>query len=283
MSKILLTGSTGFIGSNLLKELSKTNKVYITLRYPYKKLSLNTKNIYKIKYKNYNNLNNKLKHLRVDTAIHCATHYVKDHNSKDINKFTDSNILFGNIILENLEKMKVKKFINFSTVWEDNYRVNGFVNLYSFYKKSFSLIIKYYSKKFSKIKFYNLLITDTFGLGDKRPKIINTLKKNFKKNKTTKIISKNLYLNILNVDDISNAVKIILNKKISPGKYIIKNIKEFKISELVNIFNKNSKTKLKIKWSSRKLIKSKIINHKKLSGWKPKKSNINSIINVIKN
>ena len=127
------------------------------------------------------------------------------------------------------------------------------------------------------------MITDTFGLGDKRPKIINTLKKNFKKNKITKIISKNLYLNILNVDDISNAVKIILNRKISPGKYIIKNIKEFKISELVNIFNKNSKIKLKIKWSSRKLIKSKIINHKKLSGWKPKKSNINSIINVIKN
>ncbi len=283
MSKILLTGSTGFIGSCLLKELSKKNKVYITLRYPYKRFSFNTKNIYKIKFKNYDNLNTKLKKLRIDTIIHCATHYVKDHASKDIKKFADSNILFGNIILENLEKMKVKKFINFSTVWEDNYKVNGFLNLYSFYKKSFSLIVKYYSKKFSKIKFYNLLIPDTFGFDDKRPKLINILKKNFKKNKTTKIISKNLYLNVLNVDDIINAIKIILNSKIRPGKYTIKNLKEFRISEIVNILNKNSKKKLRVKWSSEKLLKSKIFNYKKLSGWKPKKSNINSIISVIKN
>ena len=33
----------------------------------------------------------------------------------------------------------------------------------------------------------------------------------------------------------------------------------------------------------KKLIKSKIINYKKLTGWKPKKSNIDNIISIIKN
>ena len=33
-------------------------------------------------------------------------------------------------ILENIYKMKVKKFINFSTVWEDSDKTNSFINLY---------------------------------------------------------------------------------------------------------------------------------------------------------
>ena len=283
MSNILLTGSTGFIGSNLLQELSKENTIYILLRYPFKKLNLVKKNIIKIKYKNYNNLDFKLKKLRIDTVIHCATHYVKEHKRNDIKKFAESNILFGNIILENLEKMKVKKFINFSTVWADNYKIDGYVNLYSLYKKSFSLITQYYIKKFTQIKFYDLLISDTFGFGDKRPKIINILKKNYKKNKITKILSENLYLNLLNIEDISRAINIILNKKITPNKYVIKNSKEIKVSDIIALFNKKNKKKLRVKWSSKKLIKSKIINYKKLTGWKPKKSNIDNIISIIKN
>ena len=56
MNKILLTGSTGFIGSQFLKNLSKNNKVYITLRKKNKKISKN-KNIIKVYFNNFNNLN----------------------------------------------------------------------------------------------------------------------------------------------------------------------------------------------------------------------------------
>ena len=101
MKKILLTGSSGFIGSELLQNLSIYNKVYITLRKKYKINSKN-KNIIKIYFKNYRNLSQKLEKLKVDTVIHCATHYVKSHNFEDIKKLSESNIIFGNIILENL-------------------------------------------------------------------------------------------------------------------------------------------------------------------------------------
>ena len=134
MNKILLTGSTGFIGSELLKDLSQDNKVYVILR---KKLKNNQrhKNVIQIFYNSYKNLNNKIKKLKIDTVIHCATHYVKSHNIQDLEKLSNSNILFGNIILENLKLMGVKKFINFSTVWE-NYdgKKGNFYNLYSTYK-----------------------------------------------------------------------------------------------------------------------------------------------------
>ena len=73
MNKILLTGSSGFIGFELLKDLSKNNKVYITLRKKNENQFKN-KNIVEIYFNNYETLNKKLRKIRIDTVIHCATH-----------------------------------------------------------------------------------------------------------------------------------------------------------------------------------------------------------------
>lgn len=281
MYKILLTGSSGFIGSELLNELSKKYKIYVTIRKKRKNLNQN-QNINEIFFKNYEQLNLKLKNVRVDVVIHCATHYVKYHNEKDIKKLAESNILFGNLILENLKKMKVKKFINFTTVWENyNGKKDNFYNLYSVYKKNFSNIMKYYKKIHHGIKFYNLIISDTFGDNDKRKKLINTLKTNYKKNKLTSIVSKRLSMNLLNVKDISNAIKIILKKKINSNDYVLKNNQDFSILEIVDRINKISVKKIKIKWQSSKLLKEKIYKYKKIKNWKPNKSKIHDIVDLI--
>ena len=281
MYKILLTGSSGFIGSELLDELSKKHKIYVTIRKKRKNLNQN-QNINEIFFKNYEQLNLKLKNVRVDVVIHCATHYVKYHNEKDIKKLAESNILFGNLILENLKKMKVKKFINFTTVWENyNGKKDNFYNLYSVYKKNFSNIMKYYKKIHHGIKFYNLIISDTFGDNDKRKKLINTLKTNYKKNKLTSIVSKRLSMNLLNVKDIINAIKIILKKKINSNDYVLKNNQDFSILEIVDRINKISVKKIKIKWQSSKLLKEKIYKYKKIKNWKPNKSKIHDIVDLI--
>jgi nucleoside-diphosphate-sugar epimerase len=281
VKKILLTGSNGFIGSNLLQYLSKNNKVYTIIR----KKSKNTyknKNINQIYFNHYENLNKKLKLINVDVVIHCATHYIKNHDQADIKKLAESNILLGNILLENLTRMRVKKFINFSTVWE-NYdgKKDNFYNLYSVYKKNFRNIIDYY-KKILTVKFYNLIISDTFGNNDLREKIINTLRKNYKKGKITKIISKKLFINFLNVEDIVNAVDLLLKKDLKPDDYILKNNKNTNIYKMIKQMNNSSKKKIRIKWVSNKKIEEKIYNYKKLKGWKPSKSKVQDIIDLIK-
>ena len=284
MPNILLTGATGFIGSNILKEIRLNNKVFIIQRFESKKKIKKTKNIKIITFKNYNILSNKLKKIKVDAIIHCATHYKKEHIQKDILKFIQSNILLGNIILENLKKLNAKQFINFSTTWEDfDNKENNPRNLYAAYKKSFNCLIQYYKKKIPNINFIDLMMVDTFGENDKRQKLINTLRKNYHKKKTSKIISKRLYLNLINVEDIVNAVKIILKKNIKSGKYILKNSNYFNIYELIKCINKNNNNKIKIKWLSNTLIKDKIFNYKKLKSWNPKKSNIEDIRDLILN
>lgn len=284
MSNILLTGATGFIGSNILKEIRLDNKVFIIQRALSKQKIKKTKNIKIITFQDYNTLSKKLKKIKVDTVIHCATHYKKKHYQKDINKFILSNILLGNIILENIKELNAKKFINFSTTWEDTDNIeNNPKNLYAAYKKGFSCIIQYYKKYFPNIKYIDLMIVDTFGENDKRKKLINTIKTNHNQKKVTKIISKKLYLNLINVEDIVNAVQIILRNNIETGKYILKNSICFNIFELIKYINKNNNNKVKIKWLSNTLIKDKIFKYKKLKSWNPKKSNIQDIKDLILN
>jgi len=281
VKKILLTGSTGFIGSQLLKELSKNYIIYITLRTKTKKI-LRNKNVVKIFFNNYETLNRKLKKLKINAVIHCATHYVKYHNFEDLKKLSNSNILFGNVILENLEVMGVKKFINFSTVWENyNGKKDNHFNLYSVYKANFARIVNFYKKKLINISFINLAISDTFGKNDKRIKIINLLKNNYKKNIQTKIISKRLYLNLLNVADINNAVILILKHKYKSGSYLLANKTDFKIMHIIKQINNISKKKIKVKWLSDKIIKEKIYKYNILKKWKPLNSKIQDIINII--
>ena len=281
MKKILLTGATGFIGSELLKNLSNYNKVYITLRKRHK-INPKNKNIIKIHFNSYKDLSHKFRKIKIDTVIHCATHYVKSHKFEDIKKLSESNILFGNIILENLKIMRVKKFVNFSTVWENfDGKKDNFYNLYSAYKASFIKIMSFYKKKNLNIKFLNLVISDTFGLRDKRKKIVNLLKTNYKRNLVTKIVSKNLYINLLNVKDIVNAIELILKKNYKSDNYILKNKNNFKIYDIVKEIEKYSQKKLRVKWLSNKIIKEKTYQFETLKGWKPKNSNIKDIVRVI--
>ena len=281
MKKILLTGATGFIGSELLKNLSNYNKVYITLRKSHK-INSNNKNIIKIHFNSYKDLSHKFRKIKIDTVIHCATHYVKNHKFEDIKKLSESNILFGNIILENLKIMRVKKFVNFSTVWENfDGKKDNFYNLYSAYKASFIKIVSFYKKKNLNIKFLNLVISDTFGLRDKRKKIVNLLKTNYKRNLVTKIVSKNLHINLLNVKDIVNAIELILKKNYKSDNYILKNKNNFKIYDIVKEIEKYSQKKLRVKWLSNKIIKEKTYQFETLKGWKPKNSNIKDIVRVI--
>ena len=94
-------------------------------------------------------------------------------------------------------------------------------------------------------------------------------------------MSKNLYINLLNVKDIVSAVKLILKKNYKSDTYILKNQNNFKIYDIIKKIEKYSQKKIKVKWLSNKIIKEKIYNFKTLKGWKPKNSNIKDIIRII--
>ena len=280
MKNILLTGSTGFIGSNIINELSKQYKIYCIVRN--RNIRPKRDNVIDIYFNNYIKLNQKISKINFFAVIHCATHYKKLHSKKDVDKMIDSNIKLGNLILENKKILNCKKFINLTTVWENyNGIKNNPSNLYSAYKLAFSNIIKFYIKELNNLKFYNLYLSETFGVGDKRKKLFNTLKENYKKRKISRLVSKNIEVNLLNVKDITLALKIILVKNIKPGNYSLINNKNFNIYKLITKFNYTYKKKILFKYYSNKIIKEKIFKFKKIPSWRAKNSSLNDVLAYI--
>ena len=252
---ILITGASGFVGSHVLDDCLKNNfNVHAIFRHSKKNVSFAKKykkQIFPIFYNNIYEIKNKLTNCKIDYVIHCATHYIKKHDHNDIENIIKSNVLFSTILLDAVVNIKIKKFINLGTVWQHfNDTKNLAFNLYAATKQSFECIFNYYKNQYTKIKFYNILLTDTFGTNDKRKKLIPILLKNYNKKNQDKInIPKNLSMNLVNINEVTKCLNILLKNNSESNNYVIKSKQDVKIFDLINFLNDNLKKKIKINWS----------------------------------
>ena len=287
---LLLTGTTGFIGykfllfalSNnflvidILRSKNKDNKKIKKLRNIY---SSNYRNIF---FDNKKSLSKKLKNINVDYFINFATLYSNNHTHDQITNFIESNISFPTMIYDIIH-LKTKKMINFGSMMQHSKNTNLVSkNLYAATKNAFEMISNYYSTINGKTKFYNIKFYESFGNNDTRKKIIPTIINNYKKNITTKIISKKLSLNIIHTDDIINSIMVLINHNIKSGNYCIKNIHNIKIYSLINNLNKSLRKKIKVKYGNKTIDSINRTSLKTLPKWKPNKNIKKKIIDTFK-
>jgi nucleoside-diphosphate-sugar epimerase len=251
---ILITGASGFVGSHVLDDCLKNNfNVHAIFRHSKKNVSFTKKykkQIFPIFYNNIYEIKNKLTNCKIDYVIHCATHYIKKHDHNDIENIIKSNVLFSTILLDAVVNIKIKKFINLGSVWQHfNDTKNLAFNLYAATKQSFECIFNYYKNQYTKIKFYNILLTDTFGANDKRKKLVPALLKNFNNKNQNKInIPKNLSMNLVNINGVTKCLNILLKNNSEPNNYVIKSKRDVKIFDLINFLNDNLEKKIKVNW-----------------------------------
>jgi CDP-3, 6-dideoxy-D-glycero-L-glycero-4-hexulose-4-reductase len=259
--KILITGSTGFIGSNIINYLlTKNFYIYDLLRLKNrKKIKINklkkNKKYIPIFYSKFSELEHKLRTLKIDIIINCATYYSTKNDVKTIENLVKTNIIFCSIVLEILNK-HIKKFINFGSMME--YSKNNIFfprNFYAITKFFFQTIEKFYKQKNNKIKFYDLKLYETYGDNDKRKKLIPEIIKNYKRNKTTKIISRELNMNFVHIKSLIKIINMIIFKKIKENEYVIKNKKISKIKKIIDSVNKKLNKKIKVKYLSSKKVR----------------------------
>lgn len=273
--KILLTGTTGFIGKLFLKKLlSKNIEVLDIVR----KKNINNKDLLALKkkypkkyntifYSKYSDLK-KLERYKFDCFINFATLYKNKHEHREILEFVNSNILFPSILLD-LIHIKTKKIINFGTMMQhssnDDYSPKNF---YASTKSAFEMILKYYEKQIKDLKIYNLKFYESFHETDNRKKLIPTLIRNYKNQKSTDILSKKLYLNIIHTDDLFRAIFILLEKNLKSRDFQLLNKRNINIYNLINKFNFNNNNKIKINFlSSKNIMKPRTKTLKSIPGW----------------
>lgn len=200
---ILLTGSTGFLGSYLLKSFVKSGYEVIALK-------RSTSNTYRIndylkKVTLYNidkvNLEDIFKKHKINIVINTVTNYGRIDNK--ISSILDTNLIFGLKLLEESVNSNAKAFINTDTLLERN------INAYALSKAQLVDWMKFLSNKNTKM--VNIKIEHMYGALDDENKfiywLINKLKQNVEKIDLTSGVQKRDFIYI---DDIVSAYEIII-------------------------------------------------------------------------
>lgn len=209
-TNVLITGATGYIGSNLVKKLVNDGGVHITAIYNNTVPNEKNRDITWVKYTgDYESLN--VIEGEIDVIFHLATFFTPKHSTDAIGNMITSNILLGAHLLEFAKQNKINKFINTSTYAQsiDDSKYNP-QNFYTSTKQAFEDILKYYTES-GVIKNITLSLYDTYGPNDNRPKFINLVIDALDKDVPFNMSPGNQEIRYVYIDDVVNAYCIALD------------------------------------------------------------------------
>lgn len=259
LQNYIVTGATGFLGSNLVKRLLKDNcQVNVIVR-DKSRLGLighiaDQLNIFEYRGE-IDQLVKWCKELEeVEATFHLAACTFSKYEAQDVSELINSNITFGTQLLEALTICKCKKFINTSTYWQHyNEEQYNPVDLYAATKEAFEKIIDYYVQD-RNIAAITLEIFDNYGINDNRKKIMNLLKNAYISKQKLDMTQGEQLIDLLYVDDVIGGYIVAANTQIdnkSHDKYMVKSNYAVTLRELVSVFEEVIGESLNISFGKR--------------------------------
>ena len=265
---ILITGSTGFIGSNLLRYFVK-NKIHTNIIIRKNSKLWRIKDIIKSKHisVHYSDLNNTKKissiidRIKPKSIFHLATYGAYSFQSNE--DLIKKNILDCSInLLKSCEKYKFKIFINTGSNSEYGFKSKKMSendilepnSFYAVYKAAVSQYFRYLSIS-KKLHIVTVRPFHVYGPYEEPTRLIPNLISNLIKGKMIKLVSPNISRDMIFIDDcIDLYLQIAKNKNDFGSIYNIGTGKSFTIKEIVKITQKftNTSNTLKPKWNSMK-------------------------------
>ncbi|EKN3561518.1 TPA: NAD-dependent epimerase/dehydratase family protein [Yersinia enterocolitica] len=256
--RILITGASGYIGSNLACYLNSNGfEVFGLIRSEVvdeNKIKLLAG--VKLEILDEKNLCSLVENINPDIVIHIASLTSVTHDYSTIENLLRSNIEFPTKLLEAMEVAGVKKFINTGTTWQ-NYNSADYepVNLYAATKQAFEDILKYYifAKDFSSI---TLRLFDTYGPNDTRKKLIPLLDRLAETKESLDMSEGNQEIELVHINDICSAYKTAI-LKLQDGQpgyanvYSVDTGSRMSLKKLVKLYEKVNDVTLNINWGAR--------------------------------
>lgn len=304
MNTILVTGSCGFVGKNLLHKLVNNKRYKIIATYHNQKPD-------KI-FKNNNNLKfikidlNKKKHFsRLPNSINYIVHLAANRDSLLKSKEGENQIFLNYNMTQNLlnfsNQIKCKYFIFFSSVYIYS-GVNG-----TKFNESFTPLpreplglSKYICENIikkatldTKLKCISFRTFTTYGPFSSHKQLVSsTLEKIFSNKKKIKFGNSKMKRDFIYIDDVTKAIELSLIKIKSVKKFEIINLgfgKSLSVKECVNIILQISKIKKTIIYNDSKKLDEGDTDHigdfnkiKKLLNWHPTVSFHDGISKLLK-
>lgn len=254
--RILVTGATGFIGTNLTRELRKKNDLFILGQFEGDPEKLGLPGI--VMTDDIQRLADYIKSNEIEGIIHLASLYLTVHTPDQVKDLVSSNVYFGTAVLEAASLAgTVKWFLNTGSIWQ-NYNTKDTeynpVNLYAATKQAFIDMAKYYSDVFG-IKFCTLKLCDTYGPNDTRRKIFKLFKDYSESGEVLKMSPGEQLIDLIYITDIiagfTQLAGLLASDTELGDEYVLTSGKQIPLKELANLFCEVSGRKLNIEWGGR--------------------------------
>ena len=240
---VMVTGATGYIGSNLAHELVTQGKVvHILVRNTHRVSALRKRNAgvrVHVYDGSYESVRNAFDLARPDAVFHLASNVVVAHNSNDIDEMMNSNIRFGALVAEAACDSHCRAFINAGTSWQ-YYRGVTYspVNLYAATKQAFEDILRFYHEA-RELHVVNLVLFDTYGPGDTRHKLIPQVIDSLGSSTALELSRGEQQLDLVYVDDTVAAflrgAEIALSDETAFGSFAVTSGRSISLREVVRV------------------------------------------------
>ena len=258
--KLIITGANGFIGKHLCRRLQVENCDFTCVVRSESSLEFFEENRIPVicverEGKSLTTVFNKE---NANGIVHLASHFVAEHQDKDLVPLVESNILFGTQLLDAAVKSGIKWFLNTGTFWQ-HYNASDYdpVNLYAATKQALEDIGRYYANAHG-LHFCTLKLCDTYGAGDTRNKLYSLWERISKSGETLRMSPGNQLIDIVHVDIVVDSYLRLIKalnagfiNKHEYGSYYISSGRKITLKELAREYELKNGVKLSIIWGGR--------------------------------
>jgi len=256
----LVTGATGFVGGRLARRLLADGWETHAIVRPSSNATilrgvLGSGNVYAHDGSTVD-LIDVLRSVHPDVVFHLASVFVAEHATDDVDPLVQSNILFGTQLLEAMTVAAVSTIVNTGTTWQ-HYEGREYspVSLYAATKQAFQDILQFYCEVRG-LRAVTLELPDTYGSGDRRPKLLSVLDRAARTGETLQMSPGEQLLDLLHVDDVVHGYEVAADALLaenlpSPSQYRLSSGSLVRLRDVVELYREATGHTVNVVWGGR--------------------------------
>lgn len=211
MDKIIITGATGYIGSQICKSFVNDGYQVAIIVRPSSDVSILGETAKRITIfaddGDITKLVDFFTEYNAAAVIHLASCYITAHTTVQVDTLVESNIRFAAHIMEAASRSGVKHFINTSTSWQYyNNEPHRYACLYAATKQMAEELLAFYADAYE-MHAVNLTIYDSYGCNDPRKKIMSLFAAKAESGDVLKMSGGEQTMELVYIDDIVRAYR----------------------------------------------------------------------------
>ena len=284
-SVALVTGGTGFVGGHLVRCLATSGvEVHAVVRRPMTDPAVTALSecaaIHQLDGTTAG-LAQIVATVKPDIVYHLAARFVAEHGADDIEKLVHDNLLFGVQLLDAMRVAHVTRFVTAGSAWQHYGNADySPVNLYAATKQAFGALLQYYVEAHG-IHAVTLELTDSYGHGDTRRRLIPFMLDAERLGNTMSMVHAELPLDFVHVSDVAEAFvkageRVTDSAAAKHEVFAVRSGAPLPVRELFDAWERSRGVAIQAKWGERAVREREVLDPwtqgKVLPGWVPRVS-----------